>query len=190
MRSILIGTTGLVAAALLAFATVAATIVWTAAQSDLDPADVAVVLGAAVADDEPTPVFRERLRHAVDLYQSGQARRLVMTGGTGPGDALAEAEAGREYALANGVPDEAIGMETASVTTHTNLTEALPMLEGRVLVVTDPLHMARALMIARNLGIDAHPSPTPTSRFLTLETQVPMLMREVWFTFGHMIGVP
>ncbi len=168
-----------------------AAVVLGATSRDELPADAAIVLGAAVADDEPTPVFEERLRHAVSLYTSGQVKLLIMTGGTGPGDALAESEAGRHWAIANGVPSDAIRIETASHTTRENLQNALPLLEEsgarRVLVVTDPLHMQRGLRMARDLGIDAYPSPTPTSRFQTLQTQVPMLLREAWFTLGYMV---
>lgn len=157
-----------------------------AQQSDPAPADAAIVLGAAVYDVVPTPVFEERLRHAVSLYTSGRVKRLVMTGGRGPGDSLAESEAGRGWAVANGVPADAILVETSSHTTRENFTEALPLLQengiGRVLVVSDPLHMRRAMLMAADLGLDAHPSPTPTSRYESLMTQVPMLFREVYFT--------
>jgi vancomycin permeability regulator SanA len=64
-------------------------------RSDQYPADAAIVLGAAVFDDVPSPVFQERIRHAVGLYRSGQVRTLIMTGGTGTGDQLSEADAAR-----------------------------------------------------------------------------------------------
>jgi vancomycin permeability regulator SanA len=35
------------------------------------PADAAVVMGATVFRDRPSPVFRERINHAIDLYQEG-----------------------------------------------------------------------------------------------------------------------
>lgn len=156
-----------------------------ASRSEVVAADAAIVLGAAVADASPTPVFEERLRHAVDLYRTGQVRLLVMTGGKGPGDSLAESEAGRGWAVAQGVPNEAIVVETRSHTTEENFAYAVPLLAAhgieRVLVVSDPLHMRRAMRIAAAYGLDAHPSPTPTSRYQSLATQVPMLAREVWF---------
>jgi uncharacterized SAM-binding protein YcdF (DUF218 family) len=55
-----------------------------------------------------------------------------------------------------------------------------------VLVVSDPLHMRRAVRMATDLGLDAHPSPTPTSRYQSLGTQIPMLAREVWFTLNYL----
>lgn len=158
-----------------------------AGTSDLGPADAAIVLGAAVAGVEPTPVFEERLRHAVDLYTSGRVRHLVMTGGYGRGDPLAESEAGRDWAIAHGVPAAAILIETNSHTTKQNLLYAKRLVDlsgfDRVLVVSDPLHMRRAMWIARALKLNAGPSPTPTSRYQTIVTQTAMLFREVVFSF-------
>ena len=70
-------------------------------QSDSAPADAAVVLGAAVDDDVPSPVFEERLRHAATLFGSGRVDWIVVTGGVGQGDTLAESEGGRDRNGAN-----------------------------------------------------------------------------------------
>jgi uncharacterized SAM-binding protein YcdF (DUF218 family) len=133
------------------------------------PADAAIVLGAAVFDEVPSPVFEERIRHGVSLYKAGKVRMLVMTGGLGPGDRATEAEAARRWSLARGVPPEAVAVETRSRTTQENLAFAQPILARHglktVLLVSDPLHMRRSIAIARRLGIDAAPSPTPTSRY-------------------------
>ncbi len=138
-------------------------------RSDLGPADAAVVLGAAVYGTAPSPVFEERIRHGVALYKAGKVRMLVMTGGLGPGDQATEAEAARLWSLAQGVPPEAIAVETRSRTTQENLAFAQPILAqhglSTVLLVSDPLHMRRSVAIARRLGIEAAPSPTPTTRY-------------------------
>jgi uncharacterized SAM-binding protein YcdF (DUF218 family) len=191
IRKLLIAIAVILAVPIVAAAVLAADILIYAMVSDPGPADAAIVLGAAVYDDEPTPVFEERLRHAVDLYRSGRVRLVVTTGGAGPGDTLAESEAGRNWALAHGVPDEAIVMETVSETTRENFTGVAPLLRergiGRVLVVSDPLHMRRAMRMATDLGLDAHPSPTPTSRYRSLTTQLPMLLREVYFSAYYLV---
>lgn len=180
-----------VAIPLVAFIAVAVEIAGYAGNSDPGPADAALVLGAAVADEAPTPVFAERLRHAISLYSAGRVRKLVMTGGQGPGDKASEAEAGRDFAIAAGVPAADILVETASHTTFENMVNSLPLLAehslNRVLVVSDPLHMRRAIRMARDVGIDAHPSPTPTSRIQSWASQLPMLAREVYFYIEYMV---
>ena len=57
---------------------------------------------------------------------------------------------------------------------------------NRVLLVSDPLHLRRAARMALDLGMDAYPSPTRTSRYQSLGTQVPMLAREIWFTLSYL----
>ena len=42
--------------------------------------DAAIVLGAAVWGNEVSPVFRERINHAIDLYRSGKVRKIIFTG--------------------------------------------------------------------------------------------------------------
>ena len=51
----------------------------------------------------------------------------------------------------------------------------------RAIIVSDPLHMARALRLARELGIDALGSSTPTSRFRSFASRKCFLLQEVYF---------
>jgi len=160
-------------------------IVTYAAERDDGPADAAIVLGAAVWDGAPSPVFAARLDHAITLYHQGRVGALIFTGGVGEGDTLAESEVARTYALAQGVPAMAAFTETVSHITLTNLTEARRIVKkqgfNRVLLVSDPLHMKRAIAIARDLGLNAYPSPTPTTRYRTWKTQTGFLLRETYF---------
>lgn len=155
------------------------------------PADAALVLGAAVLGREPSPVLAERLRHAQELFESGQVRNIVVTGGRSPEDDLSEAEASRDWLLRQGVPADAIVLENASRTTIENLVLAKPVLAehqiGSVLIVSDPLHMRRAMLIAERLGLSAAPSPTQTSRYQSWGTTLPFLAREVWFMAQYLV---
>ena len=66
-------------------------IIWTYQGNSSDgPADAALVLGAAADGVAPSPVFEERLRHAVDLYHRSRVARLILTGGRGQGDEVVE----------------------------------------------------------------------------------------------------
>lgn len=155
------------------------------------PADAALVLGAAVLGDAPSPVLVERLRHAQDLLDSGDVKAIVVTGGRSPEDELTEAEASRDWLLAQGVPADAILLENASRTTIENLKLAKPVLAEHdldsVLIVSDPLHMRRAVLIAERLGIASAPSPTQTSRYQSWGTTLPFLAREVWFMAQYLV---
>jgi uncharacterized SAM-binding protein YcdF (DUF218 family) len=157
--------------------------------NELKKTDAAIVLGAAVWGDEPSPVLKERLNHALWLYDKGFTRLIIVTGGIGEGDELSEAEASRRYALRHGVRDEDILLETESSITEQNLTNAYAIARQKQLetftIVSDPLHMKRALAMARDLGMDAYSSPTQTTVYKSLRTKLPFLMREMFFYMGY-----
>jgi len=148
--------------------------------------DAIIVLGAAAYDARPSPVFEERLRHGIDLYKAERAPTLIFTGGFGgSGARFAESQVGRRYALRRDVPDRAILIETSSRNTRENLGQAAALMRSRKLtraiVVSDPLHMARALRICEEIGLDCLGSPTPTTRYRSFETRWRFLANEVYF---------
>lgn len=174
---------------------VAAWILWVGERDQAAPADAIIVLGAAAYDAVPSPVFKARIEHGLDLYRGGLAGTLIFTGGYGGGGArFAESQVARRYAIRAGVPQGAILIESTSQTTYHNLLEARRlMLEHglkRAIVVSDPLHMARALRLCRQLGIDAVGSPTPNSRFRSLRTRWGFLVREVYFFHRDLVVPP
>lgn len=165
---------------------VAAYIIWVGQRDDAVPADAIIVLGAAAYDAKPSPVFEERIRHGIDLYKRGLAPTLIFTGGYGgKGARFSESQVARRYALRQGVPDKAILIESLSRNTHENLRQASQVMQQhnlhKAIVVSDPLHMARALRISKDIGIQAVGSPTPTSRFRTFATRWRFLLQEVYF---------
>ncbi|HET9344073.1 MAG TPA: YdcF family protein [Candidatus Limnocylindrales bacterium] len=131
------------------------------------PADAIVVLGAAQYNGVPSPIYRARLDHAINLFEEGVASTLVMTGGKLPGDTTTEADAGRAYAVARGVPWEAIVVEDQGRTTLESLRTVGSMFSEQGLdtavFVSDRTHMLRVLRIARDQGVEAFGSPTRTS---------------------------
>ncbi|MBX7457665.1 YdcF family protein [Qipengyuania sp. 1NDH17] len=154
-------------------------------ENDGASADVALVLGAAVDSDTPSPVFAARLDHAIALYKEGRVAKLMLTGGRSDEYSLSEAAAGREYAIARGVAADDILIDENSRTTRQNLLEAQRVMKGEgvetALVVSDPLHLRRAMQMAQSLGLEAQPSATPHTRYRSWQTKVPFLLREVYF---------
>ncbi len=136
------------------------------------PADGAIVLGAAVWGAEVSPVFRERINHGIDLYRRGKVRKLIFTGGYGNPGEPSESAAARKYAMESGVPANDIVIEEKSHTTYENILYAKQLADTqgirKVLIVSDPLHMKRALVMARDAGLIADPSPTPSTRIREL----------------------
>lgn len=165
---------------------VAAWIIWVGDRDQAAPADAIIVLGAAAYDAKPSPVFEERIRHGLDLYKQGFAPKLIFTGGFGGARArFSESQVARRYALKQGIPADAILIETQSRTTRQNLEEARQLMaqQGmhKVILVSDPLHMARALRLSKELGIDALASSTPSTRFRSFHTSWRFLAQEIYF---------
>ena len=165
---------------------VAAYIAWTGARDEAGPAEAIIELGAAAYDARPSPVFEQRIVHGIHLHEQGLAGWLIFTGGFGgEGARFAESEVARRYAIEHGVPEDRILIETVSRTTRENLEQAAMLMRERdmrrAIVVSDPLHMARALRLARGEGIEPLGSATPTTRFRSLESRWQFLLREVYF---------
>jgi uncharacterized SAM-binding protein YcdF (DUF218 family) len=168
MRRVLVGLLVLV----LAYFAVTTTLVARWMGKDERPrVDAIVVLGAAQYDGRPSAIYEARLEHALDLWSDGVAPLLVFTGGKEEGDRFTEGGSGARWALARGVPSAAVLTEERSRTTYQNLAGAKRLLERhhpaggrqRIVVVSDPFHMFRAVRQAADLGMDAYPSPTRTS---------------------------
>lgn len=190
-RRILLAAAAVVTLALVVLLVTAARIGTFGTVDETRPSDTAIVLGAAVVGDEPTPVFAARIDHAIDLYREGMVDIIIFTGARSPEDELSEAEAARRYALARGVPADAILTEEASRITSENIANAAQIMRQHdlvsALVVSDPPHMLRSVRMARDAGIDAASSPTPTSRYQTLATQLPFIARETVLYLGYLL---
>ena len=139
----------------------------TSLQDQREPVDAIVVLGAAQYNGRPSPVLRARLEHALSLYRDRLAPRIMVTGGVGRGDTTSEAEVSRRWLLAHRLPDTAVVALPRGRSSSVSMTDAAAWLRerslGRVLLVSDPFHMARLRFEARRTELDALVSPTPSS---------------------------
>jgi uncharacterized SAM-binding protein YcdF (DUF218 family) len=158
------------------------------------PADAAIVLGAAVWGAEVSPVFRERINHGIELYRKGRVRKLIFTGGRGNNDEPTESSAARRYALQRGVPARDIMIEEQSHNTYENILYAKELADAqgvrKVLIVSDPLHMKRAVAMARDAGLVAEPSPTPSTRYTGVRSQAGQLAYETYYYIGYLVSRP
>jgi uncharacterized SAM-binding protein YcdF (DUF218 family) len=131
------------------------------------PADAIVVLGTAQWDGRPSTTFQARLDHALELYRTGYAPIVVLTGGFATGDRYSEAGVGRAYLRDRGVPDNALETVPEGRTSAESLSAARDLLVSRssrtVLLVSDPFHMFRLKRMSSDLGLDPLASPTWTS---------------------------
>jgi uncharacterized SAM-binding protein YcdF (DUF218 family) len=133
-------------------------------QDQAAPSDAIGVFGAAEYDGRPSPVFRARLDHAVDLYRRGIAPLIITLGGAG-GDRFSEGSVGREYLMSQGVPEQSIIAETESRNTEESARriEVIARTNGlkRLVIVSDGTHLFRIHAICAADGLDVLTSPRP-----------------------------
>lgn len=135
------------------------------AAGDYPQADAIVVLGGGAIpdtaqdwDSDPADTEATRVGFGLQLYRAGRAPHVVLSGGHGAANHMAIELRGQ------GVPDGALVTETRSATTHQNALYSAAILrrEGwhRVLLVTSPMHMARAAASFRRQGLQVIEAPS------------------------------
>ncbi|MTI68006.1 MAG: YdcF family protein [Firmicutes bacterium] len=157
--------------------------------NNLKKADAAIILGAAVWEKEPSPVFKARIDHGIWLYKNRYVDKIIFTGGQGKSEDIAESIAAKEYAEDNLIPSKDIFIETKSKITQQNLYYAKQVGKDNGLdsfiIVSDPLHMKRAMLMANDYGLVAYSSPTPTTRYKSWKSKGSFLLREVYYYIGY-----
>ena len=137
---------------------------------------VAVILGGGVKNDgTPTEMSVRRTVQGVQLYHSGMARTLLFSTGDTSALGITEAQAMARFARSLGVPQNAILLEKDSMNTDENarFTSSLLRKRGinRIHLVTDPIHMYRAVESFRRYGIQADPVPTVGKEYIRMEAR-------------------
>lgn len=119
-------------------------------------ADCILVLGAGLKPDgSPSDMLADRMAVAVDLYKKGAAPCLLLSGDHSRTD-YNEVGAMTDYAIAEGVPEEAIVPDYAGFSTYESVYRARDIFSaGRIIIVTQEYHLYRALFIADALGVEA-----------------------------------
>ena len=139
--------------------------------------DVLILLAAA-KDDRGGISFSSywRARHALLAFQTGGFKKIVISGGEGPGIL--------NFLIVEGVPREAMIAEWRSTSTRENAIETAKLIQdmpGRKVLLTSDFHMYRAVRVFRKLGIEVTPMPVPdvlrstehwNGRFPAFETMV------------------
>ena len=152
--------------------------VWQASRDDgVRLAGTIVVLGAAQYNGSASPALKNRLDHALDLYEDGLAPLIVVTGGRQEGDRFTEATVGYNYLREHGVPDDAIRKEVQGHTTYESVAATARFLRSEdiddVILVSGPATAKRLAGISSDVGLEAAISPsagTPSLRSLVKET--------------------
>ena len=125
--------------------------------AQLTDMDCILVLGCKVgADGTLSHMLEDRLRQGVALYDLGAAPKLLMSGDHGT-EEYDEVDAMKRYAVNAGVPSCDVFMDHAGFSTYESVYRAKEVFEvQRVIIVTQEYHLYRALMVARQMGLEAY----------------------------------
>jgi uncharacterized SAM-binding protein YcdF (DUF218 family) len=147
-------------------------------------ADAIVVFGAAEYDGRPSPIFRARLDHAVQLYHQGLANVVITTGGSGADPRFSEGGVGRDYLRKEGIPDWQLVAETQSPDTAESARRVANIMHTNgmrsCLAVSDGYHMFRIKRMLGREDIKVYGAPRPNSRPTTFWKR----QEAVWHEIG------
>ena len=117
--------------------------------------DCILVLGAAVWENKPSPMLKDRLDKAVSLYNASRAPKILVSGDHRE-DNYDEVNVMRKYLIDDGIPTEDIFMDHAGLSTYESIFRAQNFLEGQnVIIITQKYHLPRALYIANSFNLKA-----------------------------------
>ena len=127
---------------------------WLFDPEDIPSGQVAIVFGAGLwRDGTPSPVLRDRIATAADLYFNDKVEKLLMSGSV-TSSGYNEPGSMRDYALRLGIPDEDIVLDYAGRRTYDTCYRARHIFDiDSAILVTQAFHLPRALYTCNQMGV-------------------------------------
>lgn len=123
---------------------------------DIKDIDCIVVLGAGVWGDKPSPVLKDRLDKAIELYMNGVSNKIIVSGDHGKND-YDEVNIMKQYLIENNIPSTNIFMDHAGFSTYDTIYRMKEIFDvEKMVIISQEYHLYRALYISKELGIDAY----------------------------------
>lgn len=140
-----------------------------------------IVLGSGIKGEELTDNLRYRLDAAAEYYRENKDVMIVVSGGMGTDETIAEALAMERYLLSLGIPSENIIKEDAATSTLENFRFSKEILDEyfgeryTAAYITSDYHIYRAGFLSEAAGFD---NPAHTSGKTPLLLVIPNGLRE------------
>lgn len=124
--------------------------------ADVPRTDVAVVFGAGLWDEEPSPYLARRLDAAAELYRTGRIEVVLVTGDNSR-EEYDEPDAMRAYLTRHGVPDTRIVSDYAGFDTWDSCVRAKKIFGvDRAVLISQGFHIRRAVTLCRAAGVSSY----------------------------------
>ncbi len=124
------------------------------------PCPTVIVLGCQVRGTQPSLLLQYRIQAAADYLRQNPETVAILSGSTGPGEEISEAECMRRGLVALGIDPARLRLEDQSHITLENLRFSMALMEreglsGPVALISNDFHIHRALIMAEELHLDA-----------------------------------
>ncbi|QFG01060.1 YdcF family protein [Psychrobacillus glaciei] len=138
--------------------------------------EYAIVLGAKVKKGNiPSLALKYRLDSALAYAREYPHVKLVVSGGQGQDEDIAEAVYMKEFLLENGIVEDRLIVEDQSTSTYENLLfsqELLPDNVTSVTIITSDYHLHRAKILAKKLVWDADSVAAKTPKSVEMKLRL------------------
>ncbi|MEK7161779.1 MAG: YdcF family protein [Patescibacteria group bacterium] len=150
----------------------------------IKPADAIVVLGAAIN----TPALYNRSLQGLKLYQEGDAKIMVLSGGRISDKDISEAGYMRKVIESNSKQPVPLILEEESHSTYENLknTKAKIGSEKSLVIVSDQYHLARAVIMAKREGFGPVYWSSPEAKYYKNSELAFYYLRELVAMFAYL----
>ena len=152
-------------------------------------ADVIVVLGTAQLNGRPGEALEARLEEAKRIFDLGYAPTIITVGTGAPGDRTTEAASGKKWLRTNGISSKKIIAVEVGRDTLTSTKAYVEVMKTKmvsdVIIVTDPYHCARAMVMANDEGVISTCSPVSSGPNSLDKSSYKYLLREAGAYIAH-----
>ena len=123
--------------------------------SGIESYPVGIVFGAGIRNKSPSRIFSDRLQGASQFYKKGIIKKILISGDNSL-ESYDEPEAGKQFLISQGIPQEDIILDYAGFRTFDTCARAKKVFNiQRAILFTQEFHLPRALFLCHSFGIES-----------------------------------
>jgi uncharacterized SAM-binding protein YcdF (DUF218 family) len=165
--------------ALISFLVIESLIIIEGKRISMEKVDYVIVLGARLYGEIPSPALLERLKIAKGYLLENKDVKVVVSGGQGLNEDIAEAYAMKKYLVDNGIEKSRIIIEDKSTSTFENLRLSLDKIREvddkeniKILIASNKYHIFRSKLLAKRLGLIPYGLPAKTPPIIIFKSYI------------------
>ncbi|MDU5080309.1 YdcF family protein [uncultured Tissierella sp.] len=169
----------LITMVLISFLVIESLIIIEGKRISTEKVDYVIVLGARLYGDIPSPALLERLKIAKGYLLENKEVKVVVSGGQGSNEDIAEAYAMEKYLVDNGIEKSRIIIEDKSTSTFQNLRLSLDKIREvddkeniKILIASNRYHIFRSKLLAKRLGLIPYGLPAKTPPIIIFKSYI------------------